>query len=218
MDITGASVLIDYGSGNIRSVAKALERTADELGIARPIVTDQAEIIASAARVLLPGQGAYGDCLAGLKSRDGVVEALEHAVQQRKVPFLGICVGMQLLASKGFEHGEHQGLDWIGGEVRHFPPKLESQIKIPHMGWAQVSCAGSVSHPVLEKLDGESVYFAHSYIFHAADPAQVVATATHGVEVTAAVARDNILGVQFHPEKSQKVGLDLLRAFQSWRP
>ena len=214
--MTNATVLIDYGSGNIRSVAKALEYTAQALGFEKPIVTSDPDVVAGASRIVLPGQGAFGDCLAGLLAVDGLRDALTEAVQARGVPFLGICVGMQLLADEGHEHGVHQGLGWIPGQVVPFPNDLPGDVKIPHMGWSVLAATGP--HPVTCGLDQQSVYFAHSYHFRAAESADVLLTADHGLSLVSAVARHNILGVQFHPEKSQTVGLGLMKAFQQWQP
>lgn len=214
--MTNATVLIDYGSGNIRSVAKALEHTAFALGLEKPIVTSNPDVVARANRIVLPGQGAFGDCLAGLLAVDGLKDALSEAVRARGVPFLGICVGMQLLADEGHEHGVHLGLGWIPGQVVPFPKDLPSDVKIPHMGWSVLAAA--TPHPVTDGLDQRSVYFAHSYHFQASQPADVLLTANHGVSLVSAVARHNILGVQFHPEKSQTVGLGLMKAFQQWQP
>lgn len=214
--MSNATVLIDYGSGNIRSVAKALEHTALSLGLDKPIVTCDPDVVAKANRVVLPGQGAFGDCLSGLLAVDGLKDALAEAVQGRGAPFLGICVGMQLLADEGHEHGVHQGLGWIPGQVVPFPKDLPSNVKIPHMGWSMLNAVGS--HSVTDGMDQQSVYFAHSYHFQASQASDVLLAADHGVSLVSAVGRHNILGVQFHPEKSQTVGLGLMKAFQQWQP
>lgn len=206
--------LIDYGSGNLRSAEKALARIAD--GAAEIVVTHDPGVIAAADRIVLPGVGAFASCMAGLEARGGVIEAMEEAVHGKGAPFLGICVGMQLLASRGLEFGETPGLDWIPGEVRKLEP-ADPSIKIPHMGWNALS--GVSDHPLFAPLrNGEAVYFTHSFAFFPREKADVMAWAEHGVRFPAAVARGNVAGVQFHPEKSQKPGLALLKRFLEWRP
>jgi glutamine amidotransferase len=206
--------LINYGSGNLRSAEKALIRAAD--GKSEIVVTDDPDVVAVADRVVLPGVGAFAACMAALEARPGVIEAMTEAVHGKGAPFLGICVGMQLLASRGLEFGETPGLDWIGGDVR----RLESHdpaIKIPHMGWNGLS--GVSDHPVFAGLkDGQTVYFTHSFAFFPKDEADVAAYVDHGERFPAAVARGNVAGVQFHPEKSQASGLSLLARFLEWRP
>ena len=199
--------LIDYGAGNLHSVENALRRVGADVAL----VSD-GDALAKAERIVLPGVGAFGACYSGLASLPGMIEALEGRVLKDGVPFLGICVGMQLLADKGLEHGETPGLGWIDGEVRALEPS--EHVKVPHMGWNDVVVADDASgliHP------GEA-YFLHSYAFDVADNAHVAARTDHGGSVTAAVARDNILGVQFHPEKSQAYGLALLERFLKWKP
>lgn len=209
--------VIDYGSGNLRSAAKALERAAAELGDgSRVAVTREAAEVAAADRIVLPGVGAFADCRAGLVALPGMVEAMEDAVRRRGRPFLGICVGMQLLATWGREHGDTPGLDWIPGEVVPLTPS-DSRLKIPHMGWNELSFSGK-SHVLLEDLkSGAHAYFVHSYSFRG-DPADVVATVDYGGSLTAMIARANIAGTQFHPEKSQATGLKLLSNFLRWAP
>jgi imidazole glycerol-phosphate synthase subunit HisH len=206
--------LIDYGSGNLRSAEKALVKIAE--GAAEIVVTCDPDVIATADRVVLPGVGAFAACMSALEARSGVIEAMTEAVHGKGAPFLGICVGMQLLASRGLEFGETPGLDWIAGEVR----KLEAAdpaIKIPHMGWNTLT--GVADHPLFAPLaDGEAVYFTHSFAFFPRDAAEVTAYVEHGGRFPAAVARGNVAGVQFHPEKSQKPGLALLQRFLEWRP
>jgi glutamine amidotransferase len=206
--------LIDYGSGNIRSVEKALAAAAGGRMAVR--TTDNPEDVAAADRIVLPGQGAFADCMKGLQARAGVVEALTEAVRKKGVPFLGICVGMQLLADKGLEFGETPGLGWIGGVCRPLE-RTDASIRIPHMGWnaARVTKA----HPVLDALAPQAhMFFMHSFV-HAPDNAADIATQTdHGETFASAIARDNIVGVQFHPEKSQDMGLALLSSFIGWRP
>ncbi|MBY0620948.1 imidazole glycerol phosphate synthase subunit HisH [Sphingomonas ursincola] len=197
--------LIDYGAGNLHSVHNALKAA----GAGNVAVTDDPATVRAADRIVLPGVGAFAACMNGLSAIPGMIDALEDRVQGDKVPFLGICVGMQLLAERGLEHGTHAGLGWIGGEVRAM--EATPSIKVPHMGWNDVRPSDRV--PLI--VPGEA-YFLHSYHFAAADAADVAAVTDHGGPVTAAVARGNILGVQFHPEKSQAYGLDLLRRFLDW--
>jgi glutamine amidotransferase len=206
--------LIDYGSGNLRSAEKALVRAAD--GTSEIVVTHDPDVIAVADRVVLPGVGAFAACMAALQARDGVVEAMTRAVRGRGAPFLGICVGMQLMATRGLEFGATPGLDWIPGEVRRLEPK-DPAAKVPHMGWNALVDVSD--NPVLAGLrSGQAVYFTHSFAFWPEDPADVAAWADHGGRFPAAVARGNMAGVQFHPEKSQGSGLNLLANFLEWRP
>ncbi len=197
--------LIDYQAGNLHSVANALRAAGcDDL-----VVTADPDAVARADRIVLPGVGAFGACAAALRAVDGLVAALEHRVLAEGVPFLGICVGMQLLATAGEELGHHAGLGWIDGTVRRIDV-AGSDAKVPHMGWNDV--VPQIEHALI--VPGEA-YFLHSYAFTGA---QVVATTDHAGPVTAAVARDNVVGVQFHPEKSQRYGLALLERFLAWRP
>ena len=206
--------LINYGSGNLRSAEKALVRAAD--GKSEIVVTDDPEVIARADRIVLPGVGAFAACMAAFEARPGVSEAMTEAVHGKGAPFLGICVGMQLLASRGLEFGQTPGLDWIAGDVR----KLESAdpaIKIPHMGWNTLTDVGD--QPLFGGVKaGQPVYFTHSFAFFPKDEHDVAAYVDHGGRFPAAVARGNVAGVQFHPEKSQAAGLDLLARFLEWRP
>ena len=206
--------LINYGSGNLRSAEKALVRAAD--GKSEIVVTDDPEVIARADRIVLPGVGAFAACMAAFEARPGVSEAMTEAVHGKGAPFLGICVGMQLLASRGLEFGQTPGLDWIAGDVR----KLESAdpaIKIPHMGWNTLTDVGD--QPLFGGVKaGQPVYFTHSFAFFPKDERDVAAYVDHGGRFPAAVARGNVAGVQFHPEKSQAAGLDLLARFLEWRP
>ena len=212
--MTEQVVVIDYGAGNLASVDNALRVASD--GAATITVSSSPAAIAHADRIVLPGVGAFGQCIGALRAASGIEAALTTAVRTRGVPFLGICVGMQLLASEGREHGVFPGLDWIGGAVARFEPS-DPMLKIPHMGWNTVTFARA--HPALAHVaDGARAYFVHSYAFAVADPADTVATADHGGPVTAIVGRDNILGVQFHPEKSQGFGLSVLRGFLGWKP
>ena len=200
--------LIDYGAGNLRSVENAL-RAAGAGDIA---VTAAPETVASAERIVLPGVGAFAASMAALAAIPGMVEALNRRVLRDGRPFLGICVGMQLMAEAGEEFGTHAGLGWVPGTVARLEP-ADPAARIPHMGWNDVSPV--VPHPLV--APGEA-YFLHSFAFRAADPADLAATTDHGGAVTAAVARDNMMGVQFHPEKSQAYGLALLERFLAWRP
>ncbi len=197
--------LIDYGAGNLHSVENAL-RTA---GCTDLIVTADADVVAKADRIVLPGVGAYGACAAALRAVPGMVEALNRRVRDEGAPFLGICVGMQLMADAGEEMGTHAGLGWVPGRVRRLEPG-SSDAKVPHMGWNDV--VPTVAHPLIEP--GEA-YFLHSFAFEGAD---VLATTEHAGAVTAAIGRDTMIGVQFHPEKSQRYGLALLERFLEWRP
>ncbi|MBI1244608.1 MAG: imidazole glycerol phosphate synthase subunit HisH [Alphaproteobacteria bacterium] len=205
--------VVDYGSGNLRSAAKAFER---EAGPGHTVsVTADPDIVRKADRVVLPGQGAFGDCAAGLRAVPGMVAALEEAVLKRAVPFFGICVGMQLLATRGLEHGTHAGLGWIAGEVRLMTPS-DPSLKLPQLGWNALDFR---PHPLLAGWPaGAHVYFANSYHFVPEDPACVLATADYGGPIVAAVAKANIAGSQFHPEKSQAIGLKLVSNFLAWNP
>jgi len=206
--------LIDYGSGNLRSAEKALVRVAE--GRAEIAVTDDPETIARADRVVLPGVGAFAACMSALEARPGVIGAMTDAVTRRGAPFLGICVGMQLLATRGLEFGETAGLDWIEGDVKKLEP-ADPAIKVPHMGWNTLTDVAD--HPLFAPLaDGAAVYFTHSFAIFPKDSADVTAYVEHGGRFPAAVARGNVAGVQFHPEKSQKPGLALLQRFLEWRP
>lgn len=197
--------LIDYGAGNLHSVANALKAA----GAGTVEITSAADAVAGADRIVLPGVGAFGACASALRAVPGMVEALEQRVRRDGVPFLGVCVGMQLMADAGEEAGTHAGLGWIRGTVRLITP-ADPAAKVPHMGWNDV--IPSVAHPLIEP--GEA-YFLHSYAFEGED---VIAATDHAGPVTAAIGRDNMLGVQFHPEKSQRYGLDLLTRFLTWRP
>ena len=203
-------VLVDYGAGNLHSVENALRRVGADVS-----VTADPDVLRAADRIVLPGVGSFGACAEGLRAEDGVIEAMAERVQIGGAPFLGICVGMQLLATRGLEHGETPGLDWIEGEVRLIEP-TDPSVKVPHMGWNDVACVPHArDHAVIE--EGEA-YYLHSYHFHAAGGTDVVAMTDHGGGLVAAVGRDNMLGVQFHPEKSQSYGLQTLERFLEWRP
>lgn len=210
--------IVDYGSGNLRSVQKALARAAAERGLAaRIIVTDRPEIVSGADRVVLPGVGAFAACKQGLETLDGMIEALEQVVLASRRPFLGICVGMQLMAETGLEFGPSPGLGWMPGVVAPLAGDKE-RLRIPHMGWNSVRMRSA--HPALASLDHHPAdfYFVHSYCFDAENDAHVLAVCDYGRRISAIVGRDNLLGVQFHPEKSQAAGLALLADFLRWRP
>lgn len=209
--------IIDYGSGNLRSAEKAFARAAAEAGTRQDIVvTADPAMVASAGRVVLPGVGAFADCRQGLLAIAGMGEALQQAVHIRKAPFFGICVGMQLMAEWGLEHGRHPGLGWLKGTVELMEPS-DPSLKIPHMGWNDLNLRAA--HPVLDGIGtGEHVYFVHSYAFRPTDPADLLATVDYGGQVTALVGRANMIGSQFHPEKSQAAGLRLIANFLRWTP
>jgi imidazole glycerol-phosphate synthase subunit HisH len=212
--------IIDYGSGNLHSAAKAFERAAREADVASEIaVTSDPEYVAKADRIVLPGVGAFADCAQGLNAVAGMREALTRAVEQRARPFLGICVGMQLMAARGLEFGETAGLGWIKGDVRAIEP-ADPALKIPHMGWNTIDMVRP--HALMEGIatgpQGLHAYFVHSFHLAAADPAALIAIADYGCAVTAMVGRDNIAGTQFHPEKSQALGLKLIANFLCWKP
>lgn len=212
--------IIDYGSGNLHSALKAFERAGRECGSAlRPVLTSDPDIVFGADRVVLPGVGAYADCKRGLEAVPGLRDALEEVVRGKGRPFLGICVGMQLMATRGLEHGLTQGLDWIGGEVAHITPS-DPTLKIPHMGWNTLDVV--TPHGLLDGIatgkDGLHAYFVHSYHFVAQDQANIVACTDYGGPITAFVAKDNMAGTQFHPEKSQTLGLKLIANFLTWTP
>jgi len=203
-------VVVDYGAGNLRSAAKALEAAGAET----VIVSGDPDVVASADRIVLPGVGAFAQCIGALRGRSGLEAALRTAVFDRGVPFLGICVGMQLLATEGHEHGVHAGLGWLPGTVTRLTP-ADPNLKIPHMGWNTVTQTSA--HAAFPDLSGTG-YFVHSYRFDPADVAQVLATSDHGGAFAAVVGAGNILGVQFHPEKSQAYGLGFLGDFLRWQP
>ncbi|MFP5515155.1 MAG: imidazole glycerol phosphate synthase subunit HisH [Alphaproteobacteria bacterium] len=208
--------LIDYGSGNLRSAAKAIERAAGEAEASYTVlVTSDADAVRRADRVVLPGVGAFADCKRGLSEVPGMLDALEEVVHRRGQPFLGICVGMQLMADRGREYGVTEGLGWIGGEVVKLEP-ADPALKIPHMGWNELNIRHP--HPVLAGLpEGSHAYFVHSYQFKLADPDTLIASADYGGPFAAVVGRDNLVGTQFHPEKSQATGLALIANFLRWK-
>jgi len=210
--------IIDYGSGNLRSAAKAFERAAREADLTETItVTADPGVVRNSDRVVLPGVGAYADCKRGLLAIDGMAEAIREHVDGTRKPFFGICVGMQLMASRGLEHGVTEGFDWIKGDVEHITPS-DPALKIPHMGWNELDVPAN-PHPLFAGVEtGMHVYFVHSYHLNAADSHDVLATTDYGGPITAAVGRDNIVGTQFHPEKSQEAGLRIITNFLRWQP
>lgn len=212
--------IVDYGSGNLCSAAKAFERASSEAGISVNVnVTADPDQVAAADRIILPGVGAFADCKNGLNAIDGMTEALHQVVIVNARPFLGICVGMQLMATCGKEHDVTDGLDWIGGEVIALKPN-NSSLKIPHMGWNTLDAR--CDHPLLNDIeigpDGLHAYFVHSYQFKTDNPEHVLAEAEYGGTVTALIGRDNLAGTQFHPEKSQSLGLQFITNFLTWTP
>jgi glutamine amidotransferase len=210
--------IVDCGSGNLKSAAKAFERAAAEAGRgSKVIVTADPDLVRRADRVALPGQGAFAAVLAGVAAVDGLRAALEEVAIEKARPFFGICVGMQLMAVRGVEHGIHEGFGWIAGEVVPLAP-ADTALKVPHMGWNDLE-VDRPDHPVMRGVKtGDHAYFVHSYRFVCADAAHAVAHADYGGPVTAVIGRDNLIGTQFHPEKSQAVGLALISAFLEWRP
>ena len=212
--------IIDYGSGNLHSAHKAFERALGQSGIAGEIaLVRDPELVRAADRVVLPGVGAFADCRAGIDAIPGMIEALREAVISRGKPFLGICVGMQLMATRGLEHGVTSGLDWIAGEVAPISP-ADPALKVPHMGWNTL--APRRPHDLLRDIplgrDGWHAYFVHSYHFLPTSSDHVLAETDYGGPVVAMAGRDNMAGTQFHPEKSQKLGLALISTFLRWRP
>ncbi|HKA78373.1 MAG TPA: imidazole glycerol phosphate synthase subunit HisH [Xanthobacteraceae bacterium] len=212
--------IVDYGSGNLHSAAKAFERAAREAGVAQPIlVTSDPDAVARADRVVLPGVGAFADCRRGLDAVGGMVDALNDSVRKRGRPFLGICVGMQLMAERGREYEVVEGLGWIPGEVDRIAPS-DPGLKIPHMGWNTLEVRRT--HPLLDGIavgpQGLHAYFVHSFHLKADERSDLVAEADYGGPVTAVVGRDTVVGTQFHPEKSQRLGLKLIANFLKWKP
>ena len=213
--------IVDYGSGNLRSAAKAFERAAREADThERVLVTSSPREVAEADRIVLPGVGAFADCRAGLYAVPGMVEALRREVIERAKPFLGICVGMQLMATRGVEYGVHAGLDWIAGDVVRIEPKGQGgkdHLKIPHMGWNELRELRP--HALLQGIaERDHAYFVHSFQLKASRPETVLGVVDYGGPVTAMVGRDNLAGTQFHPEKSQATGLRLIANFLRWKP
>jgi glutamine amidotransferase len=211
-----STAIIDYGAGNLRSAAKALAHAGRAQG-EEVLVTADPDVVAGADRIVLPGVGAFAECKRGLEAKAGIVDAMREAVLERGRPFLGICVGMQLMASVGVEYGEHPGLDWIKGKVVRLTPK-DASLKIPQMGWNDLAFR-QAGHPLFAGLEsGVHGYFVHSYHYLLDDPAHLLADVDYGGKVAAAIGRDNMVGLQFHPEKSQAIGLHLLANFLAWRP
>lgn len=210
------TVLIDYDSGNLHSAEKAFQRMAAEGDAGQVIVTSDPADVARADRIVLPGDGAFPACRNALMAVDGVFDAMQDAVINKGRPFLGICVGMQMLASRGHEYSEVPGFDWIGGDIVHIEPS-DPAMKVPHMGWNDLVV--DHTHPVLDGVTtGDHAYFVHSYHFRVTDPAQRLAHCDYGGDITAIVGRDNIVGMQFHPEKSQAAGLRMIANFLAWKP
>jgi imidazole glycerol-phosphate synthase subunit HisH len=213
------TVIVDYGSGNLHSAAKAFERAARDTGHEQIVVSNDPDAVRRAERVVLPGVGAFADCKRGLEAVPGMIDALNETVLKNGKPFFGICVGMQLLAERGREYEVTDGLGWIKGEVNRIAPSDKS-LKIPHMGWNTLD--EKQNHPVLAGIplgsQGLHAYFVHSYQLNAQDKNDVIAQAEYGGPLTAMVGRDNIVGTQFHPEKSQKLGLALIANFLTWTP
>ncbi|KUJ76855.1 imidazole glycerol phosphate synthase subunit HisH [Ruegeria marisrubri] len=210
------TAIIDYESGNLHSAEKAFQRMARELDAGEVVVTSDAEIVARADRLVLPGDGAFPACAAELRGHKGIHDAMVEAVEQKGRPFLGICVGMQLMATTGHEYQETPGLGWIAGDVVRIEPKDKS-LKVPHMGWNDLVIEHD--HPVFDGIKtGDHAYFVHSYQFHVDNPAERLAHVDYGGPVTAVIGRDTMLGMQFHPEKSQDVGLRLIGNFLTWTP
>jgi glutamine amidotransferase len=212
--------IIDYGSGNLHSARKAFERAAREAGVDEEIVvTSDPAAVAKADRIVLPGVGAFADCRRGLDGVDGMVDAMTEAVRRNGRPFFGICVGMQLMASRGLEYETTLGLDWIGGDVKPIEPD-DAGLKIPHMGWNTLH--PQREHPLLDGIEtgpnGLHAYFVHSFALDPKNQDEVMAVTDYGGPLTAVVTRDNMAGTQFHPEKSQKLGLALIANFLKWRP
>jgi glutamine amidotransferase len=210
------TVIVDYESGNLHSAEKAFQRMARETGAGEVNVTSDPDTIRRAARIVLPGDGAFPACRTELYDHRGVFEAIEEAVLKGGRPFFGICIGMQMMATRGMEYEETPGFDWIGGTVNRITP-ADPALKVPHMGWNDLVI--DHPHPVLEGVaTGDHAYFVHSYQFRVADPAHLLAHAEYGEAVTAVVGRDTIVGTQFHPEKSQQTGLRMIANFLKWRP
>lgn len=210
--------IVDYGSGNLRSAEKSFARAVTDAGLTMPVfVTNDPDAVRRADRVVLPGVGAFADCKRGLMAVDGMADALREHVEDRGKPFFGICVGMQLMASRGLEHGVTEGFGWVPGDVAHIEPD-DPELKIPHMGWNEL-VVPETPHPLFQGIaSGMHVYFVHSYHVQPVDPAHRLASVHYGAEITAAIGRDNVVGTQFHPEKSQHAGLRIITNFLQWTP
>ncbi|EEE37514.1 imidazole glycerol phosphate synthase, glutamine amidotransferase subunit [Rhodobacteraceae bacterium KLH11] len=210
------TAIIDYESGNLHSAEKAFQRMAKELNAGEVVVTSDADVVARADRLVLPGDGAFPACAAELRGHKGLYDAMVEAVEQKGRPFLGICVGMQLMATHGHEYTATDGLGWVAGDVVRIEPS-DSALKVPHMGWNDLVLESD--HPVFDGVkSGDHAYFVHSYHFRVTDPAQRLAYVDYGQKVTAMVGRDTMVGMQFHPEKSQDVGLRMIGNFLTWAP
>jgi glutamine amidotransferase len=210
------TAIIDYESGNLHSAHKAFERMAREADAGEVIVTADPDVIARADRIVLPGDGAFPACMAALKGKSGIYAAMIDAVEVKARPFLGICVGMQLMATRGREYEDTEGLDWIRGEVTKITP-ADPALKVPHMGWNDLVL--DAPHPVFDGIHtGDHTYFVHSYHMAVTDPAQRLAHVDYASDVTAVIGRDNMIGMQFHPEKSQTTGLRMITNFLRWKP
>ncbi|MES0861889.1 imidazole glycerol phosphate synthase subunit HisH [Ruegeria sp. SCPT10] len=210
------TAIIDYESGNLHSAEKAFQRMAQEQNAGEVVVTSDADVVARADRLVLPGDGAFPACAAELRGHKGIYDAMVEAVEQKGRPFLGICVGMQLMATKGHEYSETDGLGWVAGDVVRIEPS-DAALKVPHMGWNNLVLESD--HPVFNGVaSGDHTYFVHSYHFRVTDPAQRLAYVEYGQEVTAVIGRDTMVGMQFHPEKSQDVGLRMIGNFLTWAP
>ena len=209
--------IIDYGSGNLRSATKAFEQAVSELGDGIIKLTKDPDGLKNFSHVVLPGVGAFSDCMTRLSAIDGLIESLQEEVLIKAKPFLGICVGMQLMADVGREHGKTDGFGWVSGEVVSISPQNRN-IKVPHMGWNNLQIIDP-THPLLKNLpEGVHTYFVHSYHFVAKDQRHVLATVNYGKPLTAIVGRDNLIGTQFHPEKSQRTGICIIKNFLGWQP
>jgi len=210
------TAIIDYESGNLHSAEKAFQRMASEVDAGDVIVTSDADVVAKADRLVLPGDGAFPACAAELRGHKGIYDAMIDAVENKGRPFLGICVGMQLMATTGHEYSDTPGLDWVSGDVEKISPD-DAALKVPHMGWNNLVI--DHPHPVLDGItSGDHTYFVHSYQFHVANLDQRLAHVDYGGDVTAIIGRDTMLGMQFHPEKSQGVGLRMIANFLKWAP
>ncbi|MBU2983302.1 imidazole glycerol phosphate synthase subunit HisH [Lentibacter algarum] len=210
------TVIVDYDSGNLHSAQKAFERMANEANAGQVVVTSDPAVVLKADRVVLPGDGAYPACHAALHDHKGIFEAIQEVVVSKARPFMGICIGMQMLATRGLEYTETPGFDWIKGEVRKITPS-DPALRVPHMGWNALNIEHP--HPVFDGIEqGKHCYFVHSYHFVADTPQERLASTDHGGPITAVVGRDNMIGVQFHPEKSQATGLRMISNFLNWAP